>query len=198
MGFLRNRVTAMLGIGAVTALAALTVDGCSGSGHSAAGAKAAAHDGPTPQPCSSTYIAMSAGRRTGSTSVTQAVDVTNNGPSACVVDGYPGVNLIGHARGEDQYEWTLQWATASHTPVTLAPGGVAHFDVVYLAAAGTTATSLATTPSPAPTAIDVLNITITLPNTYTEDQMPWSASIVLQDQVAHAQTYVTPFVAGAA
>lgn len=198
MGFLRIRVTAMFGIGAVTALATLAVGGCSGSGHAAADAKAATQDAPAPQPCSSTYMGMSVGSHTGNTSVTQAVDVTNNGPSACVLDGYPGVNLIGHAHGEDQYQWTLQWATTSHTPVRLAPGGVAHFDVVYLAAAGTTATSLPATPPPAPAAIDVLNITITLPNTYTQDQMPWSASIVLQDQVAHAQTYVTPFVAGAA
>jgi hypothetical protein len=182
------------------------------------------------------------------------MNVINNGTTACVLDGYPGVNLIGVAHGQSRYTWTLQWATVSHSPVTLEPGASAHFDVVYAEAAeggmgtpsvGATATATAsaspvksavasktTTPAkpavsgkataPAkgaaasgkasvaatvsqsaaaksvPESIEVLDITITLPNTYTQDQMAWYAEIVLQDKVAHAQTYVTPFVAGAA
>jgi hypothetical protein len=189
---------------------------------------------------------MTLGRHSGTTTVTQAVDLMNNGTSACVLNGYPGVNLVGVAHGVNQYTWTLQWATAPHSPVTLEPGGSAHFSVVYVPAgakavggkatvsaaptgsasvkatakpsvkasavakvttkasakAGSTAKASVAPSKSAATAspvfdIEVLDISITLPNTYSQDEAAWNASLVLQDKVAHAQTYVTPFVPGA-
>jgi Protein of unknown function (DUF4232) len=243
LGFVGNRtITAGLAVAAT----ALGVGGCSSSGHAAVADAGTASSTSGVQACTDTFLGMSLGRRSGTTTVTQAVNVTNNGTTACVLDGYPGVNLIGAAHGVSQYTWTLQWATLSHTPVTLEPGGMAHFNVVYLAAAGSSGTAMASgspsaspattgksgadgksgatgvtatksasakttvkatatatpgksaSPKSAPVDIEVLNITITLPNTYTQDRMAWYAEMVLQDKVEHAQTYVTPFVAGGA
>ncbi|MBR7834017.1 DUF4232 domain-containing protein [Actinospica durhamensis] len=191
---------------------------------------------------------MTLGHHSGTTTVTQAVDLMNNGTSACVLDGYPGVNLVGVAHGVSQYTWTLQWGTARHSPVTLEPGGSAHFYVVYLPAGAKAVGGKATASAAAPAAsasakagsgastkasaspkasakattkasstakasvapsksaatasavvdIEVLNISITLPNTYSQDEAAWNARLVLQDKVAHAQTYVTPFIPGTA
>jgi pyruvate/2-oxoglutarate dehydrogenase complex dihydrolipoamide acyltransferase (E2) component len=210
--------------------AGLAVGGCSGSGRTSAADLPAAAGSPTLAACTSTFLGMSLGHRSGTATITQALNLTNNGQTSCVLDGYPGVNLVGEAHGLNQYTWTLRWATAPHSPVTLAPGGTAHFDVVYLPASSapaastspatpattTAAAARSTTPSPKssaaksakPTAtkpaappsppvdIDVLDITITLPNTYSQDETAWNARLVLQDNDAHAQTYVTPFVAG--
>lgn len=232
MGFLRNRITAAC---CVIAAAGIAASGCSGSGHSPVAAAATAQRSSALTACTSTYLAMSAGHRSGTTMVTQSVNLTNNGTTACVLDGYPGVNLIGRAHGVSQYTWTLRWATTSHSPVTLQPGATAHFNLVYQPAAGdddmtkagatTTATATAkpmvstkpstkpstkttakapatpsksTTPVSKPVDIDVLDITITLPNTFSQDQMAWYAELLLQDKDVNAQTHVTPFVAGAA
>ena len=246
MGLLRNRVTAA---SCAFAAAGLTVGGCSDSGTTSAAVQATAAASSTPGPCASTYLAMTLGHHSGTTTVTQAVNLTNNGTSACVLDGYPGVNLVGVAHGVSQYTWTLQWATARHSPVTLEPGGSAHFYVVYVPAGSKAVGGKATaTPTVAPTGatsakasvkasaspkvsakatskagtkpastakasvapsksvataspvvdIEVLDISITLPNTYSQDEAAWNAHLVLQDKVAHAQTYVTPFVPGTA
>lgn len=226
MGFLRNRATVSFALVA----AGLTVGGCSGSGNTSAAEQPTAGSSPTLAACTSTFLGMSLGHRTGTTTMTQAIDLTNNGTSACVLDGYPGVDLMGVAHGLSQYTWTLRWATAPHSPVTLKAGGTAHFDVVYLPATATTAVkpTTAVTPSPKatpsakstpggkpgpsgkPTAtkspsppsppadIEVLDISITLPNTYSQDEVAWVARLVLQDKDTQAQTYVTPFVAGSA
>ena len=255
MGFLRNRVTV---VSCAFTAAGLAVGGCSSSGTQSAAGVTTATASSTPAPCTSTYLAMTVGHRSGTATVTQAMDLTNNGTTACVLDGYPGVNLVGNARGLSQYTWTLQWASLAHSPVTLEPGGTAHFTVVYLpAAAKTTGTATATatatgtaaakasksaaasssvstspkasakaspkasatakatttakagakasaTPSKNATTasavedIEVLDISITLPNTFSQDETAWDARLVLQDKVAHAQTYVTPIVPGAA
>jgi len=248
LGFLRNRVTA---VGCVVAAAGLAASGCSdsgsGSGHRVVADAGTARSTSALTACSATFLAMRAGHRSGTTTVTQAMNLTNNGTAACVLDGYPGVNIIGRAHGQSQYTWTLRWATRPHAPVTLQPGATAHFDVVYQAAttaggnatgaptasgatskavagktgaaatptgaaskAGTAtgkagATGRATpkaggsaSPASPPVDIDVLDITITLPNTYMQDQMAWNAEMVLEDKDANAQTHVTPFVAGAA
>jgi hypothetical protein len=69
---------------------------------------------------------------------TQVVDLTNEGASACTMEGFPGVDLVGVAPdGEANYTWSLQRvspAAASEihrgfTKVTLRPGGTAHFDL---------------------------------------------------------------------
>lgn len=226
MGFLRNRITT---VGCVLAAAGIASSGCSGSGHAAVADAATAKGSSALAACTGNFLAMSTGHRSGTTMVTQAVNLTNNGTDACVLDGYPGVSLIGRAHGESQYTWTLRWATTPHAPVTLEPGATAHFDVVYqpatgaedMTTAGTTPTATATatakpkasskpstkasvtasksaTPASVPVDIDVLDITITLPNTFSQDQMAWYAELLLQDKDANAQTHVTPFVAGAA
>lgn len=233
MGFLRNRVTA---VSCVVVAAGLTVSSCSGSGRSAAVAVATARGTAGAAPCTATFVAMSTGHRSGTKTVSQAINLTNNGTTACVLDGYPGVNVIGRAHGQNQYVWTMRWATTAHSPITLQPGATAHFSVVYEAAAdsggstgmatptatasaaasvkattttkpktaatakaGTKATpSKSATPASPPADIDVLDITITLPNTFSQDQMAWYADMVLEDKDTNSLAHVTPIVAGSA
>lgn len=234
MGFLRNRVTAV----SCVVAAGFAVSSCSGSGHTAVAAVATAQRSSGVAACTATFLAMSTGHRSGTTTVTQAINLTNNGTTACVLNGYPGVNVIGRAHGQSQYVWTMRWATTPHTPVTLQPGATAHFDVVYRAAAeggtaGGSATATAsataagsatpkattkpttaatakagakssatpsksTTPVSPPVDIDVLDLTITLPNTFSQDQMAWYADMVLEDKDANSLAHVTPIVAGSA
>ncbi|HEY3867759.1 MAG TPA: DUF4232 domain-containing protein [Actinocrinis sp.] len=122
---------------------------------------------------------------TGSSQTTQAVDLTNSGSSACTMDGFPGVDLVGVADGQTTYTWSLVRQSASYSPVTLQPGGTAHFDLYYLpdtSGSGQFA---------------VTKFVITPPNTYTQAQVTWSRNVELQDGATHPGTYIGPIVSGA-
>jgi Protein of unknown function (DUF4232) len=115
----------------------------------------------------------------------QAVDLTNLGSGTCTLTGFPGVDLVGLARGQQNYSWSLVRQRVSYSRVTLPPGGTAHFDVIYLPeAAGDSG------------AISVAKIVITPPNDFTQAELTWKQPVVLQDEATHPGTYITPVVPG--
>ena len=115
---------------------------------------------------------------------TQVINLTNKGSSACTLDGFPGVNMVGAANGQQDYTWSLVRQSVSYSTVTLQPGGTAHFGLVYLP--GTSGN----------TNIAVTKLIMTPPNDYTQAELTWSQSVVLQDAATHPGTYITPVTAG--
>lgn len=102
------------------------------------------------------------------------------------MDGFPGVNLVGAARGQSGYQWPLaRGSVVKPSLVTLAPGTEAHFTVVYLAD---------NTPSQD---IAVNKIIITPPNDTTQTSVAWSQSVLLQDAATHPGTWIEPVQSGA-
>jgi hypothetical protein len=112
--------------------------------------------------------------------------MTDKGSAACTMDGFPGVDLVGAANGQQSYSWSLERSSASYSQVTLQPGGTAHFDFVYLPAAAGDSSDIAVT-----------KIVLTPPNTFTHTMMTWKQSVLLQDGATHPGTYIGPVTAGA-
>jgi Protein of unknown function (DUF4232) len=132
-------------------------------------------------------LALGAGAKTsGSQSQsTQAVDLTNKGSSACTMDGFPGVDLVGVARGQQHYSWSLARRSGDYSKVRLRPGGTAHFDVTYLPISSGNINS-----------ITVTKMMITPPNDDAQTELTWSPFVLLQDKAAHPGTYISPIVSG--
>ncbi|HEY0933095.1 MAG TPA: DUF4232 domain-containing protein [Trebonia sp.] len=114
-----------------------------------------------------------------------AVDLTNKGSSACTMEGFPGVNLVGAANGKQDYAWPLLRSSASYSKVTLQPGGTAHFDLRYLPGVSGDGTNLA-----------VVKMVITPPNADTQAEVTWNQPVLLQDGATHPGTYITPVMTG--
>jgi hypothetical protein len=127
---------------AVCVLAAgLALGGCEsgGSGGSVANVSSSAQAGSTPSAAASApgaqagaahgvcqpgnlSFALGKASTSGSRSqTTQAVDLTNQGPSASSVDGFPGVDLLGVARGKQNAHAELSWS-----PFVLLPDQAMH------------------------------------------------------------------------
>ena len=145
--------------------------------------------------CQPANLSFTLGAKTGDTTQsTQVVDLTNKGSSACTMDGFPGVNLVGVANGKQNYTWPLARSSASYasenhqgiSEVTLQPGGTAHFDLRYLPGAA----------GDGNTHISVDKIVITPPNDYTQADMTWNQDVVLQDAATHPGTFIMPVVSG--
>lgn len=135
--------------------------------------------------CQTANLSYALGAATGTSAQrTQVVTLTNKGSSACTLDGFPGVNLTGTASGQQDYTWSLERQSASYSTVTLQPGGTAHFGLVYLPG------------NSASTDITVTKLVMTPPNDYTQAELTWSQSVVLQDGATRPGTYITPVVAG--
>jgi hypothetical protein len=114
-----------------------------------------------------------------------AVDLTNKGSSACTMDGFPGVDLVGAANGKKNFTWSLVRSSASYSKVTVQAGKTAHFDLKYLpGTAGDGAN------------ITVVKMVITPPNAYKQAEVSWSQPVLLQDGATHPGTYITPVVSG--
>jgi hypothetical protein len=111
--------------------------------------------------------------------------MTNQGSSACTMTGFPGVDLVGSARGQQNYTWSLERATVKYSTVTLQPGGLAHFDLEYLPA------------SSGNTIMTVFKLVVTPPNAFTHADVTWTQSVDLQDAATHPGTFIKPVVAGA-
>ncbi|HEY1824321.1 MAG TPA: DUF4232 domain-containing protein [Trebonia sp.] len=137
--------------------------------------------------CSASGLSFALGTKTGPAGqqTTQVVDLTNKGSSACVMDGFPGVDLVGAANGQQNYSWPLERSSAKYSQVTLPPGGTAHFDLTYLPAAAGDSSD-----------ITVAKIVLTPPNTFTQAQLTWSQKVLLQDGATHPGTYIGPVTAG--
>jgi Protein of unknown function (DUF4232) len=152
----------------------------------------AAGSGSTCQPAN---LSFTLGAKIGATTQpTQVVDLTNKGSSACTMEGFPGVNLVGAANGQKNYTWPLARSSASYASenhqgisiVTLQPGGTAHFELRYLPGA----------PGDGNNHISVGKMVITPPNDYTQGEMTWNQDVVLQDAATHPGTYIMPVVSG--
>jgi Domain of unknown function (DUF4232) len=163
--------------------AASTGSSATASGPSASPSAQAAGGGSTCQPAS---LSFALGARSGSsTQRTQTVDLSNKGSSACTLAGFPGVDLVGAAQGQQNFTWSLTRQSASYSTVTLTPGATAHFSVVYLP--GTAGGS---------GSMSVFKMVITPPNDFTQAEVTWSQAVVLQDGATHPGTYITPVVPG--
>ena len=134
--------------------------------------------------CQAAQLSYTLGAVTGSSQRTQVVDLTNKGAAACTLQGFPGVDLHGAANGQPNFTWSLVRQSVPYSVVTLAPGQTGHFSLIYLP--GTSAS----------TDMTVSKLVITPPNAYTQGQLAWSQSVVLQDGATHPGTYITPVVAG--
>jgi hypothetical protein len=115
------------------------------------------------------------------------VEMTNRGSAACVMDGFAGVDLVGLARGQADYTWSLERQVTGHSPVTLPPGGAAHFNLHYLVH----------TPDGGGDGIQVDKMVITPPDDFTQAQVTWSIDLELQDGATHPVTWIGPVVPGA-
>ena len=136
--------------------------------------------------CQVSNLAFALGTKSGGASQsTQPVDMTNTGSSTCTMDGFPGVDLVGAANGQQDYSWSMARSSASYGRVTLQPGGTAHFDLDYLPDSSSSSADMA-----------VVKLVITPPNTYTQAEVTWSQSVLLQDGATHPGTYITPVVSG--
>jgi hypothetical protein len=140
--------------------------------------------------CQAANLSFALGAKSGgagqASQTTQAVDLTNKGSSACTMDGFPGVDLVGAANGQQNFSWSLQRLSASYAQVTLQPGGTAHFNLVYQPSASGDAGD-----------ITVDKLVLTPPNSFTQADVTWNQSVLLQDGATHPATYITPVVSGA-
>jgi hypothetical protein len=159
--------------------------GNGGSGGSGSGTAASGSGGR----CQPTDLRVTLGTNTpGSGNSYLKVDLTNVSSSSCTMDGYPGVNLVGTAHGQNGYQWPLERSTAAQPSlVTLAPGAVAHFTMSYLAWGSGTAGE----------EIKVDEIIITPPDDTTQTNVTWNQGVLLQDAASHPGTWIEPIQAGA-
>lgn len=137
--------------------------------------------------CQPANLTLAFGGASGGTGQqTLAVDLTNKGSSACTMEGFPGVNLVGSADGKQDYTWPLLRSSASYSRVTLQPGKTAHFDLRYIPGVAGDGIN-----------ITVATVVITPPNDYTHAELTWDKSVLLQDAATHPGTYVMPVAPGA-
>jgi Protein of unknown function (DUF4232) len=121
--------------------------------------------------------------------------MTNKSASACTMQGFPGVDLVGVANGQQNYTWSMARASASFASqshqgiakVTLRPGQTAHFQLRYLPG----------TPGDGSNLIRVVKMVITPPDDFTQAQLTWNQDVILQDGATHPGTFILPVVAGA-
>lgn len=99
--------------------------------------------------------------------------------------GFPGVDLVGAANGKQDYTWSLVRSSARYSTVTVRPGASAHFDLTYLPGVAGDGTN-----------ITVVKMIITPPNAYTQAELTWNQSVLLQDGATHPGTYLTPVMSG--
>ena len=118
----------------------------------------------------------------------QVVDLTNTGPVPCTLYGFPGVNLVGTVGAHQGYQWPLRRSGIDRpVKVTLAPGGTAHFDLVYLAWGSGTAGQ----------EISVDEIVLTPPDDRAQTRLTWKQAILLQDAATRPGTWIQPVRPGA-
>src|SRR6185437_4798681 len=135
--------------------------------------------------CQAAALSYALGAASGTSAQrTQVVDLTNKGTAACTLQGFPGVDLHGNANGRQGYTWSLERQSARYAAVTLQPGQTGHFSIIYLpdhSASGD---------------MTVNKLVITPPNDYTQAELTWNQSVLLQDGATRPGTYITPVVSG--
>jgi len=138
--------------------------------------------------CTVSVLSFALGAKTAAAGqqMTQVVDLTNKGSAACAMKGFPGVDLVGVAKGQLNYSWSLARSSARYVQVTLQPGRTAHFNLIYLPYASGDGIEFT-----------VVKLVLTPPNTFTQAQVTWSQAVLLQDGATHPGTFIGPVVAGA-
>lgn len=169
-----------------TSATSATTPATPASSGTSASASVSAQAAGSPAACQVGVLSVALGAKTGGTNQpTQVVDLTNKGSSACTMDGFAGVDLVGAANGKQDYSWPLERSSASYSRVTLQPGASAHFGLVYLPAAAGDSSD-----------ITVAKIMLTPPNTFSHTELTWSQKVLLQDGATHPGTYITPVTTG--
>jgi hypothetical protein len=126
----------------------------------------------------------------------QVVDMTNRASSACTMEGFPVVDLIGDTSSQKSYDWTLVHSSANGSAmVNLQPGATAHFDLAYvpgdLASGGGSKN-----------VITVQKMVIKTPgddnqgDSDVQGSLQWFQDVVLQDGATHPGTYNGPVASG--
>ena len=136
--------------------------------------------------CQPGELSVAFGAKSGTTQVILAVDLTNKGTAPCTMRGFPGVDLVGATSAQQGYRWSLARQSAAYSKVTLQPGQAAHFNLTFLPAAMGSGGN-----------ITVAKIVITPPDDFTQAEVTWNESVVLQDGATHPGTYIGPITAGA-
>jgi hypothetical protein len=169
---------------ATTTASATTAPASTPAATASPGQAQAAGSGST---CQTADLSYALGAKSGSSGqMTQKVDLTSTGSSACTLSGFPGVDLVGVANGQQNYRWSLERQVVHYAKVTLQPGGTAHFNLIYLPAASGDSTD-----------ISVDKLVITPPNDYTQAELTWNQSVLLQDGATRPGTYISPVMPGA-
>jgi len=146
--------------------------------------------------CQAAHLGFTLGTKsqTGQSQGTQVVDMTNKGPAACTLEGFPQVGVLGDLTTQPTYLWSpLVDSSGAGALVTLQPGGTAHFDLVYLPGAAGDGNQL----------ISVFEIVVRTPddrnNSDSDIQgiVQWKQTLVFQQAATHPGTYVMPVEPGA-
>jgi len=141
-------------------------------------------------------FALGAGRQVDQDQWTQVVDMTNKSSSACTMQGFPGVGLIGDTTNQPNDDWALTDSSATGAEVTLQPGATAHFDLAYLngdLASGGGGENVMSVQRMVITAPDDPNVNS---DADVPGNLPWTATVVFQQAATHPGTYVMPVASG--
>ncbi|GAA1947587.1 DUF4232 domain-containing protein [Amycolatopsis minnesotensis] len=103
--------------------------------------------------------------------------LTNQGGTACVVRGFPGVRLD----GADGTSWDMRRTTEAKKPMTLAPGQHTSANLTYLV-------------DDTPGGWKIAKMAVTPPHTYNTQILDWPVgrALVKQDGATHPGTYISP------
>jgi hypothetical protein len=178
---MRSGKTTAVAIGVATA--GFMMAGCS---QVAASPTASPRGAASAGKCQPGNLSFAFGAKSGTTQVVLAVDLTNKGTAACTMQGFPGVDLVGSTSGQQSYRWSLVRQSVAYAKVTPQPRQAAHFNLTYLPAAMGSGDN-----------ITVAKIVITPPNDFTQAEVTWNESLILQDGATSPGTYIGPVVAGA-
>ncbi|RCH66069.1 DUF4232 domain-containing protein [Streptomyces sp. SDr-06] len=123
-------------------------------------------------------VAPGSGARSKGSQGAVTITLTNKGAKACVMKGYPGVDLVGGST-----KWSLTRYTAeSPSTVTVRPGATTTFNIFYLPFS-----------KGAGQEFQPKSIVVTPPNETHAHTLPWDfSSVLLQDGATHPGTYVSP------
>ncbi len=109
-----------------------------------------------------------------------SIVLTNTSPQPCLVQGFPGVDLVGPDDPAFGPTYSLPRQETGFAPVSVAPGHAVSSVVTYLAQG-----SQGWTPE---------KIVVTPPDTTTQLEVPWTPglSVQRQDAATHPGTFVGP------
>lgn len=196
-----------VGIAVAVAGFALSVSGCQGSNSAAPGttaqasfAQQAASPADTAPPCHTADLSARLGSQAkvaanvqgqlgaAGTHYNLPLIFTNHSSHACVMSGFPGVDLVGPGS-----TYSLP-RVGDSSPVTLAPGASAHSVIYYIDPSGSVP------PGESSTLWTPTKVSVTPPNETTQLSVPWSVGnpVDNEDKASGATAaHIQPIQAGA-